>query len=157
MTDAPLRRADLLLTALPAWVRALALRVDEVGAGTARLCLTPSAEALLDKGTVAAQAIYALADAAMRVAVDTVSEGRSSTAAGATASYLAAPSPDVDLIAEARVLKAGSMLVVGEVTVVPDGEERPVAHFVFTFAWTSAKPAARKLPPERRASRRRRS
>ena len=158
MTDPLKRRAEVALAAaLPAWVRALPIAVDDLRPGLARLRLAPVAATRLGKGTIAAQAILALADAAMRAAVETIADGRQSTAAGITASFLSAPAGDVDLLAEARILKAGSTLVVGEAFLRADGDDRPVAHAVLTFAWVTRTPDRRALPRGRRASRRSRS
>lgn len=158
MNDPFKRRAEVaLLGALPAWVRALPIAIDDLRPGLARLRLAPAAAIRLGKGTIAAQPILALADAAMRVAIETIADGRQSTAAGVTASFLSAPAGDVDLLAEARILKAGSTLVVGEVYLRSDGDDRSVAHAVLTFAWITQKPARRMLPRGRRASRRSRT
>ena len=39
-----------------------------------------------------------------------------------------------DLIAEARILKLGKVLAVGDVTLYSDGDDRPVAHASMTYA-----------------------
>ncbi|MBM3556859.1 MAG: hypothetical protein FJX47_15050 [Alphaproteobacteria bacterium] len=158
MSDVFRRRAEAALQrGLPEWVRGLDIVLDDAAPGFARLRLSPRADLLLDKGTVSGTVILALADAALRAAIAAGAENRPFTAAGQAANFLAAPSGDADLWAEAQVLKAGSMLIVGETTLWSEGEQRIAAHVVHTFAWTVKPPSARKPRRERPRSPRRRS
>jgi acyl-coenzyme A thioesterase PaaI-like protein len=52
--------------------------------------------------------------------------------------FLRRPGP-ADLVAEARILKLGRRLAVGQVTLYSDGDDQPVAHVTATYS----------IPPER--------
>jgi uncharacterized protein (TIGR00369 family) len=85
-------------------------------------------------GTMSGPTMMALADFAMYVAVF--------SAAGAVPlavtinlniNFLRKPA-QADLIAEARLLKHGKRLAVGEVTIYSHGQDEPVAHVTLTYS-----------------------
>lgn len=53
--------------------------------------------------------------------------------------FLRKPRPG-DLIAEARLLKKGRQLMVGEILIYCDGDPEPVAHVAGTYAVPPARP-----------------
>ena len=48
--------------------------------------------------------------------------------------FLRKPRSDMDILAKAQMLKVGKRLGVGEVYILSDGEEDPVAHATMTYA-----------------------
>jgi uncharacterized protein (TIGR00369 family) len=51
--------------------------------------------------------------------------------------FLRKPLANVDVIAKCQLLKVGRTLVVGEVTLYSEGDERPIAHAVGTYSLPS--------------------
>ncbi len=90
-------------------------------------------------GTLSGPAMMALADLAVYVAI---LAARGPLALAVTTSFtinfLRKPLPD-DLTADARLLKLGKRLAVGEVTLFSEGIDEPVAHATMTYS----------LPPSR--------
>jgi uncharacterized protein (TIGR00369 family) len=78
--------------------------------------------------------MMALADFAMYVAVFSAA-GRVPLAVttNLNINFLRKPA-QADLLAEARLLKHGKRLVVGEVTIRSDGQDDPVAHVTSTYS-----------------------
>ena len=51
--------------------------------------------------------------------------------------FLRKPRADLDVIADCKLLKIGRKLVVGEVTLYSEGDDRPIAHAVGSYALPS--------------------
>jgi len=86
-------------------------------------------------GTVSGPFMMAVADAALYVAI--FAELGLVTLAVTTnlnMNFLNKPSKDCDVLAECRLLKIGSKLVVGEVTLFSEGNASPIAHAVGTYS-----------------------
>ena len=123
---------DILRGNFAPWVLDLDISVDEVGDGTAVLRV-PACERLNRAGgSVCGQAIMALADTAMIIAVSSLL-GRESriTTVNQTTSFLR-PAADADLIAEASIIKPGRTIVYGEVALHTGQKEKPIAHVTST-------------------------
>ncbi len=110
------------------------LSVEHVEWGFGRVRQAYDAKQMRPGGTISGPTMMALADFSMYVAVF--------SAAGAVPlavtinlniNFLRKPGP-ADLIAEARLLKLGKRLAVGEVTIRSDGEDDPVAHVTSTYS-----------------------
>lgn len=110
------------------------LSVEHVERGACRVRQTYHARQTRPGGTISGPTMMALADFAMYVAVF--------SAAGAvplavttnlTINFLRRPA-QTGLVAEARLLKSGKRLAVGEVTIRSEGEDAPVAHVTATYS-----------------------
>jgi uncharacterized protein (TIGR00369 family) len=118
---------DLLNTVFARWVQDLDLSVESVSADAAVLRMKFSEELCRDNGVICGQALMSLADTAMVFAVS-----------GAVGTYLPMttvdqsihflrPAAKADVLAEARVVRAGKTMAFGSVTLRMDSDERPVA------------------------------
>jgi len=115
------------------------LSIEQVEHGACRVRQAYQSNFLRPGGTISGPTMMALADFAMYVAVF--------SAAGAVplavttnlnVNFLRKPA-QADLIAEARLLKLGKRLAVGEVLIRSDGEAEPAAHVTSTYS----------IPPKR--------
>lgn len=93
-------------------------------------------------GTISGPALMTLADTAMYVMVlAMIGPVALAVTTSLNINFLRKPAP-VDVIAQARLLKLGSRLAVGEVTMYADGDDQPVAHATVTYS----------IPPRQRAA-----
>ncbi len=99
-----------------------------------RVRMTATDADLRPGGTVSGPAMFALADCAFYIALLAVI-GREALAVTTNASidFLRKPAPG-GLYAEARILKLGRSLVVGDVLIFSDGVEGPVARAGMTYS-----------------------
>lgn len=117
----------LLAQVFAAWVQALDLSVEEIGADGAILRMRFSERLCRDNGGVCGQAIASLADTAMVFAVSAASGGyRPMTTVDQTVHFLR-PIANADALAIARVLRLGRSMAFGQVTIVAEGDARPAA------------------------------
>jgi uncharacterized protein (TIGR00369 family) len=85
-------------------------------------------------GTISGPTMMALADFAMYVAVlAAIGPVPLAVTTNLNINFLRKPAR-CDLVAEARLLKLGKRLAVGEVTIRSDGEAEPVAHATSTYS-----------------------
>lgn len=85
-------------------------------------------------GTVSGPAMFALADCAFYVAVLAMIGRQALTVTtNLSINFMRKPEPR-DLVCEARILKLGRSLAVGDCTILSDGVEGPVAHASVTYA-----------------------
>ncbi len=85
-------------------------------------------------GTISGPTMMALADFAMYVAVlSAIGPVPLAVTINLNINFLRKPAGR-DLTAEARLLKLGKRLAMGEVTICSDGEEAPVAHVTSTYS-----------------------
>ena len=85
-------------------------------------------------GTISGPTMMELADFAMYVAVFSVAGPQPlAVTTNLNINFLRKPGKG-DLIAEARLMKVGKRLVVGEVAIHSDGESEPVAHVTSTYS-----------------------
>jgi uncharacterized protein (TIGR00369 family) len=108
--------------------------IEEAGALQARVRMAVSEQHLRPGGTVSGPTMFWLADCAFYVAV-LASIGRE---AGAVTSnmninFMRRPAA-ADMVGEARILKLGRRLAVGDVTLFSVGHDRPLAHATTTYA-----------------------
>jgi len=109
--------------------------VDAVYHLGARMRLTPGQAHLRPGGTVSGPVMMALADVAMYVALlGEIGPVPLAVTTNLNINFLHRPQPDTDLVAEAKLLKVGRRLAVGEVTLCSDGEAMPVAHVTCTYS-----------------------
>jgi uncharacterized protein (TIGR00369 family) len=116
-----------------------------------RLRMTAAQADLRPGGTVSGPAMFMLADCAFYMATLAL-VGREPLAVTTSASidFMRRPGPG-GLTAEARVLKLGRTLAVGDVMILSDGVEGPVARAGLTYS-IPPPPASRPGAPERTQS-----
>jgi uncharacterized protein (TIGR00369 family) len=110
------------------------LSIEHVERGAARVRMEFHPDTLRPGGTVSGPTMMALADFAMYVAVfSEVGAQPLAVTINLNINFLRKPG-HADLLADARLLKAGKRLVVGEVSIRSDGEDEPVAHVTSTYS-----------------------
>lgn len=86
-------------------------------------------------GTVSGPAIFALADVAMYLAIlSRIGPVALAVTTNCSLDFMRKPGAGVDMLAEARVLKLGRSLAVGDVMVFSEGMADPVARAGLTYA-----------------------
>ena len=114
------------------------MQIEFVGDKKARIRRTPKQADLRPGNTVSWPFMMSLVDLALYVAI----MGELGLVALAVTTslnfnFLRKPTANVDVIAECKLLKVGRKLVVGEVTLYSDGDDRPIAHAVGTYSLPS--------------------
>ena len=113
--------------------------IEAVGPMTARMRLTPAERHLRPGGTLSGPTMFMLADVAFYVAVlAMIGREPLTVTTNLSINFLRKPAP-ADLVAEARILKLGRSLAVGDATLFSAGAEGAVAHASVTYA----------IPPKR--------
>ena len=113
--------------------------VEQVDDMYARVRLVYHERQLRPGGTIAGPALMALADTAIFVALlAMLGPVALAVTTNLNINFLRKPAPK-DVIAEAKLLKLGRRLAVGEVTMLSDGDTAPVAHATLTYS----------IPPDR--------
>ena len=109
--------------------------VESVGPMTARLRLPVAERHLRPGGTVSGPTMFTLADCAFYAAtLAMIGREALTVTTSMTINFLSKP-PAADLTCEARILKLGRVLSVGEATIWSDGRtDGPVAHASITYA-----------------------
>ena len=108
--------------------------IEEVWHGGCRLRLPYSDKSLRPGGTVSGPIMMALADFTMYVAVlSAIGWEPLAVTTNLTINFLKRPAAR-DLIAEARLIKLGKRLAVGEVGIRSDGMDELVAHVTSTYS-----------------------
>lgn len=99
------------------------------------LGLRVTAQHLRPGGTVSGPAIFGLADVAMYLAVlSQIGPKALTVTTNCSIDFLRKPAAGVSLRAQARVLKLGRSLAVGDVLVFSDGLDAPVARAGLTYS-----------------------
>jgi uncharacterized protein (TIGR00369 family) len=110
------------------------LSLERVDYGDIRVRREFHEDHLRPGGTVSGPTMMELADFAMYVAVfSAVGRQPLAVTTNLNINFLRKPAP-TDLIAEAKLLKVGKRLAVGEVTIYSDGSDEPVAHVTSTYS-----------------------
>src|SRR6204780_4244321 len=108
--------------------------LERVGHGGCPLRRHFNPKSLRPGGTVSGPIIMALADVAMYVAVlSAIGWVPLAVTTNLNINFLRKPAPR-DLLAEARLIKLGKRLAVGEVDIRSEGEEELVAHVTSTYS-----------------------
>jgi uncharacterized protein (TIGR00369 family) len=108
--------------------------IEEVGSMRARLRMPIDQRHLRPGGTISGPSMFMLADCAFYVAtLAMIGREALTVTTNLNINFLRKPVQH-DLIGEARILKLGRLLSVGEVTLFSDGDARPVAHATMTYA-----------------------
>ena len=116
----------------------MGFRVERLEPGSVTARMPFDDNHLRPGGTIAGPLIMALADYAMYAVVHSlVGRAEPAVTASLNCNFLRRPGP-ADLVAEARILKLGRRLAVGQVTLYSEGDDQPVAHVTATYS----------IPPE---------
>lgn len=109
--------------------------IDEVAPGLCWVSLPESAEHLRPGGTVSGPAMVLLADVAVYVAILATlgADALQAVTTSLNVNFLKRPHPGT-LRAEARLLKVGRRLVVGEVAIYDEDRSTLLAHVTATYA-----------------------
>ncbi|HZQ11517.1 MAG TPA: PaaI family thioesterase [Pseudolabrys sp.] len=126
---------DLLHEVFPqAFYPGCGLSIERVAYGDIRVRRQFHEDHLRPGGTVSGPTMMELADFAMYVAVfSAIGRQPLAVTTNLNINFLRKPGPS-DLIADARLLKVGKRLAVGEVTIYSVGLDEPVAHVTSTYS-----------------------
>ena len=110
-------------------------RIDDVGPMTLTLRLLPDDSHLRPGGTVSGPAMFALADVAVYLAIlAQIGPQALSVTTNCSIDFLRKPQAGLDLICQARLLKLGRRLAVGDCLIRSDGQGDPVARASLTYS-----------------------
>jgi uncharacterized protein (TIGR00369 family) len=108
--------------------------IERVDYGDVRVRWTFDAASLRPGGTISGPTMMELADFAMYGAVfSAVGPQPLAVTTNLTINFLRKPAR-ADLTAEARLMKVGKRLAVGEVVIRSEGQDEPVAHVTSTYS-----------------------
>jgi uncharacterized protein (TIGR00369 family) len=110
------------------------LSIDRVNYGDIRVRREFHEDSLRPGGTISGPTMMELADFAMYVAVfSAIGRQPLAVTTNLNINFLRKPG-HADLIADAKLLKVGKRLAVGQVTIYSDGSDEPVAHVTSTYS-----------------------
>jgi len=101
------------------------LQIESLGDKKTRIKRSPSTADLRPGNTVSGPFMMSLVDTALYAMAVTSS---------LNFNFLRKPVANNDVIAGCQLLKVGRQLVVGEVTLFSEGDDRPIAHAVGTYS-----------------------
>ena len=108
--------------------------IDRVDFGDVRVRWTFDPSSLRPGGTVSGPTMMELADFAMYVAVfSAIGPQPLAVTTNLNINFLRKPAA-ADLIADAKLMKVGKRLAVGEVIIRSEGQDEPVAHVTSTYS-----------------------
>jgi uncharacterized protein (TIGR00369 family) len=111
------------------------LQIDQVGEQQSKVRKTPARQDLRPGNTVSGPFMMALADAAMYAAVlGEIGLQPMAVTSNLNINFLRKPKANVDVIGHCKLIKVGKQLAVGEVSLFSDGDSKPIAHAVVTYA-----------------------
>lgn len=127
--------ADLLHTEFPqAFYEGCGLSIERVAYADIRVRRHFHEDTIRPGGTISGPTMMELADFAMYVAVfSAVGAQPLAVTTNLNINFLRKPAP-ADLVADAKLLKVGKRLAVGEVAIYSDGVDEPVAHVTSTYS-----------------------
>ncbi|MEP7297893.1 MAG: PaaI family thioesterase [Burkholderiales bacterium] len=109
--------------------------VESVGAGTATVRHAIGTHELRPGGTVAGPVLMTVADVALYVAVmGEIGIVPLIVTTNLSINFMRKPPADRAIVGVCRLLKLGKSLAVGEVTLLSEGSDEPVAHVVGTYS-----------------------
>lgn len=113
--------------------------VDAIGPQSATVRYRVDASALRPGGTVSGPTLMTTADLGLYAAIlGEVGIIALAVTTNLNINFLRKPSADRDIIGECKLIKVGRKLIVGEVALYSEGDERMVAHAVGSYALPSA-------------------
>ena len=124
----------------PQMFRGPAITIERADGGGCRLRQVFDESLLRPGGTVSGSTLMALADFAMYVALlAAIGPVALAVTTSLSANFLSKAPPGGDLVAEAKLLKVGKRLAVGEVLLFSTASDDLVAHMTLTYS----------IPPQR--------
>lgn len=109
--------------------------VESVGKGCATVRHRIGHDELRPGGTVSGPVMMAVADVALYVAIlGEIGIVPLAVTTNLNINFLRKPAPDRDIIGVCQLIKTGKVLVVGDVNLYSEGDDRPVAHAVGTYS-----------------------
>ncbi|MFT5809963.1 MAG: acyl-coenzyme A thioesterase PaaI-like protein [Gammaproteobacteria bacterium] len=109
--------------------------VEAVGDQSATLRQPIGFDELRPGGTVSGPVLMTVADCALYVAIlGEIGLVSLTVTTSLTINFMRKPSSTKDIIAKCTLLKVGKSLVVGEVSLYSEGDEKAVAHVVGTYS-----------------------
>ncbi|MDH3262509.1 MAG: PaaI family thioesterase [Paracoccaceae bacterium] len=109
--------------------------VEEVGEARMRVRMPVAERHLRPGGTVSGPSMFALADVAIYLMIlSRIGPVALAVTTSCSIDFLKKPATGRDLVAEARLLKLGRALAVGDVLVYSDGGTEPVARASLTYS-----------------------
>jgi uncharacterized protein (TIGR00369 family) len=126
---------DLLRVEFPQAMRdGSGLKIEHVEYAVARVRKAFNPNSLRPGGTISGPTMMGLADFALYVAIfSAIGPQTLAVTTNLNINFLRKPA-QADLIADARLMKVGKRLVIGEVTLRSDGDVEPVAHVTATYS-----------------------
>jgi uncharacterized protein (TIGR00369 family) len=126
---------DLLHREFPQAMRpGSGLKIEHVEYAAARVRKAFNPNSLRPGGTISGPTMMGLADFAVYVAIfAAVGPQTLAVTTNLNINFLRKPE-QADLIADARLMKVGKRLVIGEVTIRSNGQDDPVAHVTATYS-----------------------
>ena len=116
------------------FVGQLGVVIERLDRGVARMRVPYREDFIRPGGTIAGPVMMSLADLAVYAAVlSMIGPVELAVTTNLNINFLRRPLPG-DVIAEARILKLGKRLAVGEVRLFRDGEDELVAHVTATYS-----------------------
>lgn len=113
-------------------------RVEDVTEARVTVRLKVTERHLRPGGTVSGPAMFALADLSVYLAIlARIGPKALAVTTNASLDFMRKPAAGMDLIAEARLLKLGRKLAVGDVLIFSEGTEPPVARAAMTYSLPS--------------------
>ena len=112
-----------------------AITVEDVGNNSSQVRLKTSVQNLRPGGTVSGPALFAVADAAIYVAIfGEIGFVSLAVTTSMNINFLNKPASGADILGACKFLKSGKRLLVAEVTLYSEGVAEPVAHAVGTYS-----------------------
>ncbi len=109
--------------------------VEALDEGTITVRLKVAARHLRPGGTVSGPAMFALADVSMYLAIlSMIGPKALAVTTNCAIDFMRKPAAATDMLAEARVLKLGRILAVGDALLFSDGQAAPVARASLTYS-----------------------
>ena len=126
---------DLLAREFPQAMRpGGGLKIEHVEYAVARVRKAFNPNSIRPGGTISGPTMMGLADFALYVAIfSAIGPQTLAVTTNLNINFLKKPG-QADLIADARLMKVGKRLVIGEVAVRSDGDDEPVAHVTATYS-----------------------
>jgi uncharacterized protein (TIGR00369 family) len=125
---------QLLAGVFAPWVQDLGLSIERLENDKAILRMKFSQRLCRDNGVVCGQALMSLADTSMVFAISAAAGAyRPMTTVDQTMHFLR-PAANADVLAEARVVRLGRTMAFGSVTLMAEGDDRPVAMAQLAYA-----------------------
>jgi uncharacterized protein (TIGR00369 family) len=110
------------------------LKIEHVEYAVARVRKAFNSNSIRPGGTISGPTMMGLADFALYVAIfSAIGPQTLAVTTNLNINFLRKPAQG-DLIADARLMKVGKRLVIGEVTLYSDGDDEPVAHVTATYS-----------------------